>query len=231
VKQRLLIVFFTALVFGAGFGAHLWIASDPAVPPPPAAVGSEFTHGPGLPVIPAAGGDQKNAKAGTHAEPPFNRPKLVSEIQKFSSQIKTYQARLDELDAEFDRGFIPLLSEPQRERYAALQKRLTDRRAKGQAAIAAETAPLSDEQIFRLQRMPLMGVLSSVSITMRYDSLNKDVKFDEAQSAKVHELLRVRREKFLALIDATPPPSITLSQLALHPEKLGAEPEQPVPAK
>ncbi len=230
MKQRILIVLFTALVFGAGYGAHLWIAGDPGVPPPPTAVGTEFAHGPGTSGAPVAPGDQKSPKAATKTEP-FNRARLVSEIQKFSSQIKTYQARLDELDAEFDRAFLPLLTGPQRERYAALQKRWADRRAKGQAAIAAETAPLSDEQIFRLQRVPLMGVLSSVSIAMRYDSLNKDLKFDDAQCVKVRELLRVRREKFLALIDATPPPSITLSQLALHPEKLGAEPEKPAPAK
>ena len=45
------------------------------------------------------------------------------------------------LDAEFDRALVPLLTPEQRTCYAAFQKRLADRRAKGQAAIAAETAP------------------------------------------------------------------------------------------
>ncbi len=227
MKQRLLIILFTAIVFGAGYGAHTWIAQDTTVPPPPAAIGTEFAHGPGTPATSPGAADSKAAKAST----PLDRSKMMSEILKYSSQIKAYQARLDQLDTDFDRAFLPLLTDKQRPAYAVMQKRWADRRAKGEAAIAAETAPLSDEQIFRLQRVPLMGVLSSVSVSMRYDSLNKDLKFDEAQAAKVHDLLRERREKFLELIDATPPPSITLSTLALHPERLGAEPAKPAPAK
>jgi hypothetical protein len=226
MKQRLLIVLFTALVFGAGFGAHLWIANDVTVPPPPAAIGSEFAHGPGTPASPSATTDSKNAAPGARSEreEPLDRAKLMGEIQRYSSQIKTYQTRLDELDAEFDRGLLPLLSGAQRASYSALQKRAADHRAKGEAAIAAETAPLSDEQIFRLQQRPLYGVLGSVAISMRFDQLKRELKLTADQEAKVRELLVARRKDFLALIDATPPPSITLSRLALHAAQLGAKP-------
>jgi hypothetical protein len=208
VTQRLLIVLFTALVFGAGFGAHMWLADD-TVPPPPAAIGSEFAHGPGTPAAsPAA--DSKNAKR-TSRDQPLDRTKLLGEIQRYSSQIKGYRSSLDRLDADFDGALTPLLDATQRGRYAALQKRWADRRAKGEAAIAAETAPLSDEQIFRLQQRPLYAVLSSVSVTMRFD----------------RELLTERRAKFLALIDDTPPPTITLSQIALAAEKIAVEAAPP----
>jgi hypothetical protein len=223
VKQRLLIVFFTALVFGAGFGAHMWLADD-TVPPPPTAIGSEFAHGPGTP--PATAADQKNAKRGSHDQP-LDRNKLAGEIQRYSAQIKTYRANLDRLDAEFDAALVPLLDATQRDRYSALQKRWADRRAKGEAAIAAETAPLSDEQIFRLQQRPLYGVLSSVSVTMRFDQLKKELKLTSEQEAKVRVLLTERRAKFLALIDDTPPPTITLSQIALHAEKIGVDAAPP----
>ncbi len=208
MTQRLLIVLFTALVFGAGFGAHMWLADD-TVPPPPAAIGSEFAHGPGTPAAsPAA--DSKNAKR-TSRDQPLDRTKLLGEIQRYSSQIKGYRSSLDRLDADFDGALTPLLDATQRGRYAALQKRWADRRAKGEAAIAAETAPLSDEQIFRLQQRPLYAVLSSVSVTMRFD----------------RELLTERRAKFLALIDDTPPPTITLSQIALAAEKIAVEAAPP----
>lgn len=230
MKQRLLIVLFTALVFGAGFGAHVWIAGDATVPPPPTAIGSEFAHGPGALATTATPADPKNAKpAATAGNPqPLDRPKLMSEIQRYSSNIKSYQTRLDELDAEFDHGLLPLINDEQRGRYTALQKRWADRRTKGEAAIAAETAPLSDEQIFRLQQRPLYGVLGSVSVSMRFDQLKKELKLTSEQESKVRELLVARRGKFLELIDATPPPSITLSQLARHAAKIGAE---PAPAK
>ena len=225
MKQRLLIVLFTALVFGAGFGAHLWIANDLIVPPPPAAIGSEFAHGPGTPPTVAAANRQA-AQSGARKErdQPLNRARLGKEIQRYSSQIKAYQTRLDELDTEFDHGLIPLLATAQRDHYSELQKRAADHRAKGEAAIAAETAPLSDQQIFRLQQRPLFGVLSSVSISMRFDQLKRELKLTPDQETKVHELLVARRKNFLALIDETPPPTITLSQLALHAAQLGAEP-------
>jgi hypothetical protein len=226
VKQRLLIVLFTALVFGAGFGAHMWIANDETVPPPPAAIGSEFAHGPGTPAAAPAVANQKGTTPGARGErdEPLNRTRLMGEIQRYSSQIKTYQTRLDELDTEFDRDLLPLLTAAQRGHYSELQKRAADHRAKGEAAIAAETAPLSDQQIFRLQQRPLFGVLSSVSISMRFDQLKRELKLVPDQETKVRELLVARRKNFLALIDATPPPSITLSRLALHAAQLGAEP-------
>ena len=225
--QRVPIVIFTAAVFGAGYGAHVWIAGDATVPPPPAAIGSEFTHGPGTPAAaptPVVAAKNSKAAPGAAAAQPLNRPKLVSEIQRYSTNIKSYQSRLDELDAEFERGLKPLLSPEQLGRYASLQKRMADRRSKGEAAIAAETAPLSDEQIFRLQQRPLYGVLGSVSISMRFDQLKKELKLTAEQDAKVRDLLVVRRGHFLDLIDSTPPPTITLSQLARHAEKIAADP-------
>ena len=219
--QRLPIVIFTAAVFGAGYGARVWIANDATVPPPPVAIGTEFTHGPGSA---AAATDPKNAKRPAPNSQPLDRPKLMGEIQRYSSNIKSYQARLDELDANFDRGLLPLITDEQRGCYATLQKRWAERRAKGEAAIAAETAPLSDEQIFRLQQRPLYGVLGSVSVTMRFDQLKKELKLTADQEPKVRTLLRARREKFLDLVDATPPPSITLSQLARHAEKISTDP-------
>ena len=198
------------------------------MPPPPATIGSEFAHGPGTPAAAATARNAKNPKpVATGSAQPLDRPKLMVEIQRYSSNIKSYQARLDELDSEFDHGLLPLMTEEQRGRYAALQKRWAERRAKGEAAIVAETASLSDDQIFRLQQRPLYGVLGSVSVSMRFDQLKKELKLNPEQEPKVRDLLVTRRGKFLELIDATPAPTITLSQLARHAEKIGAEPAPP----
>ena len=229
MKQRLLIAIFSALVFGAGFFARVLTESDSAVPPAPAAIGSEFARTAPAP----AAGDSKTAarpasatKTGTGDQQPVNRAKLLSEIERYRSDIDTYRKQLDQLDTDFLRELTPLLTADQRGRLDAQQKRFAERRAKGIAALAADTAPLSDEQIFRLQQRPLYSVLGEVSLSMRYDSLNKDLKLDEAQQAKVRDMLHARREKFLALVDSTPLPSITLSRLAPVAQKLGAEPKK-----
>ena len=221
MKQRLFIALFSALVFGAGFAARVWTESDTSVPAAPAAIGSEFSRS--APMVPDAKGAKKAAARG---EQPVDRSKLVKEIERYSSAIGTYRTHLDQIDADFDRDLVSLLTSEQRDRYAARQKRDADRRAKGEAAFAADTSPLSDEQIFHLQQRPLYSMLGAVSLTMRYDSLTKDLKLDEPQQAKLRDLLRVRREKFIALVDSTPPPSIMLSRLAPVAQKLATEPKK-----
>jgi hypothetical protein len=208
--------------------------ADSSVPPAPAVIGSEFARAPLPP-----GTEGKEAVRTTaavklnRAEPAaINRAKLVNEIARYHSEIETYRQKLEEIEADFVRELTPLLTPEQRERFAAHQKRFADRRSRGIAALAADSSPLSDDQIFRLQQRPLLSVLGEVALSMRYDSLQRDLKFDDAQQAKVRELLRARRERFLVLIDSTPPPSIMLSRLAPVAQKLATEPKKqaPVPA-
>ena len=62
-----------------------------------------------------------------------------------------------------------------------------------------------------------------VAPSMKQDALIKDLKIDAAQQAKTNELLRARREKFLAIVDSTPPPSIMLSRLAPAAQRIGTD--------
>jgi len=217
MKQRVLIALLTAAVFAAGFAARSWTESRRPLPPPPAKLMSEFSPVPKLPGANAKNADQR----------PLNRAKLVAEIERLRPQIEAFRARMDRIDAEFDRDLAALLRPEQRERYAAQQKKWAERVAKGAAATAADPAPLSDEQIGRLQQRSLFNVLVMVAPTMKLEWIKRDVKLDESQQAPVRDLLQVRREKFLALIDSTPPPSITLSQLAPVVQKLSAPKKPP----
>ena len=225
MKQRLLIVLFSALVFGAGFVARMWTEGDATVPPAPATIGSEFAR-----TAPPTGTAKTSARPATTAkagdQPAVDRAKLIKEIERYRSQIDSYRGRLDQIDAEFVHELTPLLTADQREKFAAQQKRFADRRAKGIAALAADTAPLSDDQIFRLQQRPLLSVLGEVSLSMRFDSLNHELKLDDTQQVKIRDLLRGRREKFISLIDSTPSPSIMLSRLAPVVQKLADEPKK-----
>ena len=215
MKQRLLIALFTALVFGAGFGSRMWIETDRALPPPPAPPGGEFVHAPLTP-----SGD---AKPEPRRGP--DRTKMIADIEQLRPQIDAYRVRLDEIEAEFQRDFFPVLNATQQEHYQAVRKKRTEDQAKKAAKqkeskVAADTSLLTDEQIERLRQRPLWNALYSVAITWPFDRLNGEYKFDEEQPARVHALLSHHREKFLALVDSTPPPSITLSELARQTQKL-----------
>jgi hypothetical protein len=215
MSQRVAIPIVALLAFGAGYGAHVWIAHDPALPPPPAP-GSEFARN-----HPAPGADPKqDAKPSNHG---VDRAKLISEIEKVRPQIESYRKRLEEIDGDFDRGFVALLNPGQRAKFDAQQKKDAERRAKNAAKAAADQSPLSDEQIASLQQRPLWNALFKIAVSWRLERATHDYDLSEAQQSDVRKLLESRRDKFIALVDSTPPPSITLSNLAPQAQKL-AEP-------
>jgi hypothetical protein len=149
---------------------------------------------------------------------------LVAEIDRLRPQIDSYRRRIETLDAEFDRELAAVLAPDQQKYYSAAQKRRAERMAKGAAEVASAPAPLTDDEIDHLRQRSLYGVLWMVAPTMKHDSLVKDLKLDAEQQAKTRELLRLRREKFLAIVDSTPPPSILLSRLAPAAQRLATEP-------
>ena len=79
-----------------------------------------------------------------------------------------------------------------------------------------------------LQR-PFRTLASSSSLPMTLERMSTELKLDDAQRDKVKDLLRVRREKFIELVDSAPPPSLMLSRLAPLAQRLG-EPAQAQPA-
>lgn len=212
MNPRLLVALLTALGFAAGFGARMLTESGPAVPPPPT-LGQEFVRsGTATP-----GHDNKERRAPTYTDK--DRSRLIADVAKIRPQIDLYRQRIDQIAAEFERDLVPVLTPEQKEKFTAMQKRDAERRAKGEQSVA-QAVTLSDEQIFRLQQRPLWNALWNVAISWREGMLDRELKLDDAQEAKVRELLEQRRRKFLDLVDSTPPPSITLSELAPQAAKL-----------
>jgi len=218
---RLLIAAFTMLVFAAGFAARMWTEGERPLPPPPASLGSEFTRNGASTTAEAKGKVSRSTR--DHS---VDRADLIADIEKARPQIEAYRQRLAVIDEEFDRALIPILTSEQRAKYLARQKRYAEHRLNREAREAADPKPLSDEQILRLQQIPLFSALWSITVSARLERLDRDLKLEAAQMPLVREMLLERREKFLALVDSAPPPTITLSLLASRAQKLG-EPAKP----
>jgi predicted Fe-S protein YdhL (DUF1289 family) len=63
-----------------------------------------------------------------------------------------------------------------------------------------------------------------VVLSRELDEMTRDLKLDDDQRAKLLDLLRQRREKFLALVDQVPSPSVILSRLASQIQRLEQKP-------
>ena len=205
MTQRIFVALLTVAVFGAGYAARGLTESRQSVPPAPVALVKEYSR----PDTPASykKGDRQ-----------LDRAKLLTEIQKLRPQIEAYSAQVEEINTEFDREFVVLLTPTQREKFSANQKKSVERDAKR----LADRSLLTDEDIQRKQEGPLTSIYWMVTVTPRLEWLTREYSLDAAQQTSVRALLSLRRNKFTALLDATPHPSIRLSRLAPLMERVAA---------
>lgn len=205
MTQRVFVAILTVAVFIAGYGARVWTEPRQSVPPAPAALATEYAR------AKAPASDKKNDQH-------LDRAKLVADLQKLRPQIDAYSAHVDEINAEFDREFALLLNPEQREKFIATKKKWVERDAKK----IADRAPLTDEDIQRAKDRPLTSIYWQVTVTPMLENLAKDYKLDAAQQSSTRALLALRRNKFIALFDSTPHPSIRLSRLVPLLERVSA---------
>jgi F0F1-type ATP synthase membrane subunit b/b' len=206
--QRLLVALFTVVVFLAGYGARVWTEPRQVVPPAPTALAQEFAR-------PSTSGKKKET----------DRAKLVAELEKLRPQIESYQTQVNEIYAEFDRELAKILNPQQRAKFEANQRKWAEHEAKKRAKLESERMmPMTEEEIMRARERPMSDVYRMITVTPKLESLTKDYELDPAQQASVRALLTLRRAKFMALLDATPPPSIQLSRLGPLISRVAAKP-------
>jgi hypothetical protein len=207
MRERFLAGLLTLAVFAAGFGAGLWAERHRPFPPPPGAFMGEFGGRPG----------------GRPERAPVNRAELSEQIDRLRPEMEAFRARITEIYAQFDRDIDAILTPEQRDAYA---KRFKAHRGFGPPPeIAAADKPLSDDQIEQLLQRPFRTLAFFILIPMTLERMTTDLKLDDAQRDKVKDLLRIRREKFIELVDNAPPPSLMLSRLAPLAQRLGAPPK------
>ncbi|HEX3729211.1 MAG TPA: hypothetical protein VHV47_05375 [Opitutaceae bacterium] len=195
------------LAFAAGYGVRIWVDQTRPVPAPPP-IGQEFTDATrSAPEI-----------MGTVKWPAPNRGRLAAEIERLRPEIDAFRKSLHDIDTDFDQELQALLTPEQKEFYAARRKRLNPPNHH-------QTGTLTDQEIIYLRERPFESAVERISVEWKVEDLDKDLKFDAEQKAKVRDLLSDRRGKFIALVDNVPPPSLSLINLAPLAQRL-AEPKE-----
>ena len=211
MRSRVFIALLTAIMFGAGYGARLWMErSRCEVPPPPALLGELSTHPRPAAAQPAAPAVQR---------PPI-AAKLAAEIQRLRPEMEAFRTRMEEIDQVADREIVALLRPEQMPLWEKVLVRRVEYREKEEKGITPDSL-LTAEQIASLRQAPLYKLLAVVVVPQRVEWLANDLNLDAVQKEQAREILRVRRDKFLALVDSSPPPSLTLSRLLPLAKQLG----------
>ena len=196
MTQRVFVGLLTVAVFLAGYFTRAVTAHVDPVPPPPAALARELAP--------------KTSKGDSKSRHEVDRSKVVEDIQKLRSQIDAYMAQVQDIEGEFDREFNAVLNPKQREKRAAYLKT----RAEKEAKRVADREPLPDEAIARERERPLTDIYWNVTVAPRLDRLIKEYELTDEQQTKTRTLLAARRNKYMALYEATPHPSLRLTRLA-----------------
>ena len=209
MKSRVLIAVATVVIFAAGYIARMWIECYRCkVPPAPALLGE-------------LAGSKAPAPAVAKAPDKLPEPeKVAADLARLRPELEAFGARIDELDAEMESRLFALLRPDQKPLWARLMKHNAEYRAREEASIAGAGA-LTPEQIANLQQRPLYKLLAVVVVPLKLDWLTRDLKLDDAQREQARAILVDRRVKFLALIDASPPPTLTLSRLIPVANRIG----------
>jgi hypothetical protein len=206
MRQFLLVASVTIVGFAAGGAAGIYYERNVPLPVAPGQLGSEL-------------GGHRPPPWGPNGKP-INRARLIEQLAQLRPQIESYKAKVDGIDAEFERGLAAILTPDQLAIHAGRLKRRNERERPG------GSLPLTDDQIARTMQWSGYQVLRTVVIDLRLQDLVKELKLDAGQQDKVRALLHVRRAQMIALVDSVPPPSITLVNLApmiqrLAPAKAG----------
>jgi hypothetical protein len=199
----------SVLAFAAGYGVRIWVDTTRPVPPPPA-LGAEFADGVRV-TIPAP------AHATYHST---DRAALAADIASLMPQISIFQKRQHQIDADFEAALEALLTPEQRDALVVRHKRTTH-------PPSTSRAPLTDKEIEWLREQPLVNAVDHISVEWKVEDLDRDLKFTREQRDRVRDLLNTRRERYIALVDDVPPPSLSLINLAQKAERLDEPPAAP----
>ncbi len=203
MRDRLLAALLTLAVFAIGLGAGIWTERHRPLPAPPGAFMGEF--------------GAKRGIGGFVLTTPINRAELSEQIEKMGSEMDLFRTRMNEIYAEFDRDMLTVLNPEQQ---AIYEKNFRIPRL-ATATQEGDDKPLSDGEIERLMQRPFRTLAYFVVIPMTLERMTAELKLDDGQRGKVKDFLRVRREKFIELVDNAPPPSLILSRLAPVAQRLG----------
>lgn len=128
--------------------------------------------------------------------PATPKPDLQAEVDRMKPHIEAFKQKLEPIKQGFRNELDAVLTADQRLKLQQWNER---------TASGGEKKKHKDG---------LDSLFPIVIVPSTLDRLTDELHLTDDQRTRVHQLLLERREKFLALVDASPPPSLRLSRIA-----------------
>lgn len=187
----------TLIGFVVGIGAGVWINRTPSIPPPPAAILDEL----------------KDAPIGAKNPPPAPDAQREETFRQIRAEMEDFRKKVDDIKKSLRAQMEPILTPEQRERMNRWRER------PGSPPPPPKAAPPGGRHNF------WEGFESAMTIMMvpfSLERMSESLNLTPEQKVTVRKLLLERREKFLELVDTTPPPSFKVLKLAPPEAKVNA---------
>jgi hypothetical protein len=206
MKQRFLVAIVTALVFCAGYFAGSYTERHRPLPEPPVQFLGEFAPAKdpaGTPPPPAVKPISR----------PVDRAQILAQLKSLLPQLQVFEQKSEEIDAQFEHDLDLTLTPAQQTKHAA--EMATESRRRHDHLVRDESRPVTDDYLtYLIREQPSRTISNYVVIPLPLDMQTKRYELDPDQREKVRTLLHQRRDRFLTLVDSSPPPSVVLSRLA-----------------
>lgn len=131
---------------------------------------------------------------------------IKAEMEKIRPEVEAFQTKLKAIETDFRTKLEAMLTPEQRKLLAALPEPGPKRFGPHPGRPGPFEGPLEGLAIFTIVKPAL-------------DHLSDELKLTAPQQVTLKALLLERREKFLDLVDSTPPPSLKLGRLLFPPPR------------
>jgi len=202
MKERLQVVAITVAVFAAGLLVGVWTQRTRPMPPPPIPVMGEFgPQGPGGfgPPPPPPW------MLGFGHGPPIGRHEMRARLAALQPEIEAFHRNVGAIQSDFRAKFDALLTPDQKQKLQQLRSSMPHWAAPMPGCAGEAGHPFIPMVIYR----PVL------------DRLTEVLRLDGKQHDQLKVLLIDRRNRLLALVDQTPPPSFKLGRIFARSEQEG----------
>ena len=194
MRGNVVVVLATVALFAAGLVVGVWTQRSRPLPPPPEGPMEEFRRSAPAPAPAVRHQPWFVSEKGAGERGSVSPQELRKKLDVLIPQIADFQQRVDAIEQQFRTAFDAILTPDQKQKLDIITKRL-----------ASFPDPLPG-------CAPGMGPIfvSMVIYRPTYEHLSEDLTLDDKQQHQLMDLLIERRNKLLALVDTTPPPSFKL---------------------